>query len=179
MGLSISLIVVGTAKYAWAFSASIKTSQVMFDNVMYRVLRAPLRWLDTVPVGRILNRFTADFNVLDSRMVRDLAMFLYAFLDLLGISIAGFIVSPIMILFAAILMSTAAFIGTRYLSGALEVKRLESVAKSPILEQFGSVLAGVATIRAFGKVEEYIDRYGPLNFQLNHLHVGWLLMKAL
>ena len=83
----------------------------------------------------------------------------YKGLELLGIMIAGFIVSPFMIIFAVGLISFVVYIAYRYLYGAREVKRLESNAKSPVFEQFGSALAGVGTIRAFDKAEEYIARY--------------------
>jgi ABC-type multidrug transport system fused ATPase/permease subunit len=42
--------------------------------------------------------------------------------------------------------------------GAREVKRLESTAKSPVFEQFGSALTGVGTIRAFAKTDTYVER---------------------
>jgi len=45
-----------------------------------------------------------------------------------------------------------------YIAGAREVKRLESLAKSPLFEQFGSALSGVATIRAFDSTDKYIER---------------------
>lgn len=131
----------------------------MFEKLSYTVLRAPLRWLDTVPVGRILNRFTADFNVLDSRVANDLGFTLYEILEVAGIMVAGLIVSPLIIIFACALLSTAIYVAYLYLAGAREVKRLESNAKSPIFEQFGSALAGIGTIRAFDKTEEYIERY--------------------
>ena len=131
----------------------------MFEKMSYTVLRTPLRWLDTVPVGRVLNRFTADFNVIDSRISFDMGAVFYQFLDLVGISLAGLLVSPYMIIFAALLMCTATYVAIRFLYGAREVKRLESNAKSPVFEQFGSALAGVGTIRAFDKSEEYVERY--------------------
>lgn len=159
VALSVTAVLIGTAKYAWAYKASVRASQVLFDNVMSRVLRAPLRWLDTVPIGRILNRFTADFSVLDSRLVNDVAEFLFTLLELCGISIAGFLVSPVMIVFAGVSVGVAVMIGTRYLSGAREVKRLESIAKSPILELFDCVRAGLGTIRAYDEVERYVNRY--------------------
>ena len=159
IGLSVVIWLVGTSRYFVAYIASIKASKVMFEKLSHTVLRAPLRWLDTVPVGRVLNRFTADFNTLDSRIAGDLGFFFYETLELIGVMIAGFIVSPFMILFAIPLMIVAAFIAIRYLTGAREVKRLESNAKSPIFEQFGSSLAGIGTIRAFDKAEEYIERY--------------------
>ena len=159
VGLSVIIWLIGTLRYFVVYTASIRASKVMFEKLSHTVLRAPLRWLDTVPVGRVLNRFTADFNTLDSRIAGDLGFFFYQTLELIGIMIAGFIVSPFMILFATPLMIVAAFIAIRYLTGAREVKRLESNAKSPIFEQFGSSLAGIGTIRAFDKTEEYIERY--------------------
>lgn len=158
--LSVSAVVIGTAKYAWAYATSIRASRVMFDGVLSGVFRAPLPWLDTVPVGRILNRFTADFSVLDSRLVNEIAEFLFPLLELFGISIAGFLVSPIMIVFAGLSTGVAVMIGRRYLSGAREVKRLESIARSPILvELFDCVRAGIATITAYDQAERYINRY--------------------
>lgn len=156
--LSVTAIMIGTVKYAWAYAASIKASRNMFENVMSRVLRAPLRWLDTVPNGRILNIFTADFSVIDSRLINDFAEFMFTLLEMLGITIAGIIVTPIMIIFAATSLSLAVMIGSKYLSGAREVKRLESIAKSPILELFDCVRAGIGTIRAYDCSERYIYR---------------------
>lgn len=158
IGLSITIVVIGTVRHFITFVASIRASRILFEKVSYTVLRTPLRWLDTVPVGRVLNRFTADFNILDARIAHNLGFGFYMVLELIGITIAGFFVSYFMIVFAAVLMSIALYIAFRYLYGAREVKRLESNSKSPIFEQFGSALAGVGTIRAFDKADEYIDR---------------------
>jgi hypothetical protein len=61
----------------------------MFEQLTYAVLRAPLRWLDTVPVGRVLNRFTADFNVFDANQAYGLSFLLWNFLQVIGVAIAG------------------------------------------------------------------------------------------
>lgn len=157
--LSIIVVIIGTMRYIFTFRASIGASKILFEDLCHTVLRTPLRWLDTVPVGRILNRFTADFNVVDSQIAHDFGFFLYQFLKLFGIMVASFLMSPFMILFAAALLCIAFFVALRYLNGAREVKRLESNAKSPVFEQFGSALAGIGTIRAFDRTEEYISRY--------------------
>jgi ABC-type multidrug transport system fused ATPase/permease subunit len=162
--LSFILIVLGVVKYLMAYLASLRASRRMFEKMCYTVLRAPLRWLDTVPVGRILNRFTADFNTLDSKIALHLSFCGYMMLEVAGITIAVLFVSPIMILFAVVFLALALWVARRYLGGAREIKRLESNAKSPIFEQFGSALAGVGTIRAFDKAEEYIQRYPTVLF---------------
>ena len=158
LGLSVTIVVLGTTRYVITFIASIRASRLLFEKLSFTVLRTPLRWLDTVPVGRILNRFTADFATLDSRIAYDIGFFFYQLLEVVGIMLAGFLVSPYTVIFAFALLCVALYIATRYLYGAREVKRLESNAKSPVFEQFGSMLAGVGTIRAFDKTEEYIER---------------------
>ncbi|KAL8901251.1 MAG: hypothetical protein Q9207_005297 [Kuettlingeria erythrocarpa] len=158
VGISILICISGTWRYYFVFMASLRASRRLFDKLTYSILRAPLRWLDTVPVGRILNRFTADFAVVDSRMGNDVGFMLYQVIQLVGIIIAGLFVSPYMLLSALSLLVLCLFVALRFLAGAREVKRLESNAKSPIYEQFGSALAGIATIRAFAKADEYVDR---------------------
>ena len=72
VGISVVICIFGTCRYFFVFIGSMKASRTLFDKLTYTILRAPLRWLDTVPVGRILNRFTADFVVVDSKMGSDL-----------------------------------------------------------------------------------------------------------
>ena len=158
VGLSVVICIFGALRYYVVYMGSLRASKRLFENLTYAVLRAPLRWLDTTPVGRTLNRFTADFAAIDSRLGGDLGFFLYHLLELVGIIFAGLFVSPVMLLFALLLLILCAWVTGWYLSGAREVKRLESNAKSPIFEQFGSALAGIGTIRAFDKTEVYIER---------------------
>lgn len=84
---------------------------------------------------------------------------LYQIIQLLGIIVAGVFVSSYMLLASIILSSLCVFIALRFLPGAREVKRLESNARSPIFEQFGSALTGIGTIRAFDKTNSYVERY--------------------
>jgi ABC-type multidrug transport system fused ATPase/permease subunit len=67
-------------------------------------------------------------------------------------------VSPYVIILSTTLLILCVHIARLYISGAREVKRLESNAKSPVFEQFGSALTGVGTIRAFDKCDVYIAR---------------------
>jgi ABC-type multidrug transport system fused ATPase/permease subunit len=173
VGLSVVACVVGSLRYYCILTASIRASRNLFEQLTYAVLRAPLRWLDTVPLGRILNRFTADFHLIDSRLGYDMGFMAYHALEVLGIIVAGVLVSPLLILFAVILLGICLHFSTRYLAGAREIKRLESNAKSPIFEQFGSALAGLGTIRAFTKVDTYVNRmYGLLD---RHAQAWWHL----
>jgi ABC-type multidrug transport system fused ATPase/permease subunit len=103
--------------------------------MLHAVLRTPLRWIDTVPVGRVLNRFTADFNVIDSNLASSLTYTLTCGLTLVGITVATLFVSPIIIVFGIIFLLTAVYFARFYLAAAREARRLESTTKSPIFEQ--------------------------------------------
>ncbi|KAL9636160.1 MAG: hypothetical protein Q9164_002999, partial [Protoblastenia rupestris] len=158
LGLSVILCITGTFRYFFVYTRSIRASKELFEKMTFAILRAPLRWLDTVPVGRILNRFTADFEAIDSKLGGDLGALLYDVVQVVGITVAGVFVSLWTIVMAFSLIVLCFWITDFYLMGARELKRLESIAKSPIFEQFGSTLTGIGTIRAFDKTEIYIDR---------------------
>jgi ABC-type multidrug transport system fused ATPase/permease subunit len=89
--LSLSQAFGGSLRYFIVFIRSIVGSKRLFSDLTYAVLRAPLRWLDTVPVGRVLNRFTTDFNVIDSDLAMCIGMTVYNGLLVIGILFAGYI----------------------------------------------------------------------------------------
>ncbi|KAK8031803.1 hypothetical protein PG990_001537 [Apiospora arundinis] len=156
--LAVASALLGTIRYYYIFCGSIRASRKLFARLNFVILRSPLRWLDTVPVGRVLNRFTADFHSVDTHLAYSLAFGFAAFLNLVGVIVAGLFVSPIILGLAALLLVISAFYAVQYLHGARPVKRLESTTKSPVFEQFGSALSGVATIRGFDKAPVYVER---------------------
>ncbi|KAK6349334.1 hypothetical protein TWF730_010082 [Orbilia blumenaviensis] len=147
-----------TLKYFIVALGSYRASINLFNQMTHTVLRAPTRWFDTTPVGRILNRFSADFTKIDSNLANHIAFFGYSVLSLVAIVIAAAFITPIMLICAVVLFGVGLALAVYYLKTAREIKRIESVNKSPIFELFGSVLLGVGTIRAFGESEAYIEK---------------------
>ncbi|KAI1160700.1 P-loop containing nucleoside triphosphate hydrolase protein [Nemania serpens] len=156
--LSVSAAFLSTLRWYYIFTGSVRASRELFARLNFIVLRAPLRWLDTVPVGRVLNRFTADFHSVDTHLAYAVAFAANAFLNLLGVVVAGLFVSPVIILLAFLLLSVSVIFANQYLHAARSVKRMESITKSPVFEQFGSALTGVLTIRSFSKSQIYVER---------------------
>ncbi|KAK8101300.1 hypothetical protein PG999_011674 [Apiospora kogelbergensis] len=149
--LAAASALLGTLRYYYIFCGSIRASRKLFARLNFVILRSPLRWLDTVPVGRVLNRFTADFHSVDTHLAYSLAFGFAAFLNLVGVIVAGLFVSPIILGLAALLLFISAFYAVQYLHGARPVKRLESTTKSPVFEQFGSALSG----RMYKKLDDW------------------------
>lgn len=173
IAISISGCIIGTLRYYCILSAAVRASRNLFNGLIYTILRAPLRWLDTVPLGRILNRFTADFHAIDSRIGYDLGFFVGKLLEVVAILIAGMLVNWLVILLALALLAICLKLALSYLAGARQTKRLESTAKSPVFEQFNSSLTGLITIRAFSKPNTYINiMYAKIN---RHAQTWWAL----
>jgi ABC-type multidrug transport system fused ATPase/permease subunit len=162
LGIYVALAVIssaiGTLKFPYIYLGSLRASRKLFAKLNFTILRTPIRWLDTVPVGRILNRYTADFNVLDSQLANSLSFGGNSFLGLMAVVTSGFFVSPYIVLLASFLLLVCLHYAIRYLNAARPVKRLESTSKSPVFEQFGSALTGVTTIRGFDKAQVYVER---------------------
>lgn len=78
-----------TARYYFIYRGSLSASRNVFKEMTNIVLRTPLRWLDTVPTGRILNRFTADFSAMDSQLATNFAQTASSFLEIIGIMVSA------------------------------------------------------------------------------------------
>lgn len=62
LGLSLLTVILTGVKVGATMVASLRASKVLFQQLTSSVLRAKVRWLDTTPIGRILNRFVGDFE---------------------------------------------------------------------------------------------------------------------
>jgi ABC-type multidrug transport system fused ATPase/permease subunit len=93
IAFSAASSILGTWRYFWIYTGSIRASRILFDQLCFTILRTPLRWMDTVPLGRILNRFTADFNVVDSRLSNDFSFGAHNIFRLIGVIVAGSVLS--------------------------------------------------------------------------------------
>lgn len=81
--------ILAALKFLYIFIGSLKASKLLFEGLTFTILRTPLRWVDTTPTSRILNRFIADFNVIDSRLAMDMGFAATSALQLVGVIIAG------------------------------------------------------------------------------------------
>jgi ABC-type multidrug transport system fused ATPase/permease subunit len=89
VAISVLSVLVSAARFYFVYSGSLRASRTVFKQMTFRVLHTPLRWLDTVPTGRILNRFTADFVGLDSQLSVNFAYVAGSTLQLGGILVAA------------------------------------------------------------------------------------------
>jgi ABC-type multidrug transport system fused ATPase/permease subunit len=181
--ISTISVVISIGRLWNLYTGSIRASRKIFMDVLHSVLRANLRWLDTVPTGRILNRFTGDFTSLDTSLAQNFYYFAGVIWQLFGVMGAALFVSPFMILCAIVLLISCSTFARKFIAAARNVKRLESVNKSPVISHFSASLAGLSTIRAAAKVPEFstrmfdlIDKYAATSWY-NVLFRNWLMIR--
>nr|XP_008197317.1 PREDICTED: multidrug resistance-associated protein 1 isoform X4 [Tribolium castaneum] len=132
--------------------ASIALHQVMLRGV----LRAPMLFFDTTPLGRILGRFSRDVETMDSSLPWGMTDGVYCLFEVLGTLVVISVSTPIFIAVIVPIGILYYFIQRFYVATSRQLKRLESVSRSPIYSHFGETITGVQAIRAFREQDRFI-----------------------
>lgn len=88
VSISVTTCIASAVQALVLYSGGMNASRTLYKKMTYAVLRAPLRWVDTVPTGQILNAFISDFNTIDQRLALDFGFLLEFFFRLVIISAA-------------------------------------------------------------------------------------------
>ncbi|OAD72486.1 hypothetical protein PHYBLDRAFT_65471 [Phycomyces blakesleeanus NRRL 1555(-)] len=157
MILTAVTVICITIRYGFLYLGTMQASKSLYAELLHCVFRTPLRFFDTTPVGRILNRSSKDFETLDSELPIDLANFTIQ---------ATFVISTLLVVSLALpwfsipMLITSAvtcFIGSRYMPATRELRRMVSVERSPLFTHFTETIVGVTTIRAFGATRQFMS----------------------
>ncbi|KAI8616941.1 P-loop containing nucleoside triphosphate hydrolase protein [Chytriomyces sp. MP71] len=143
--------------YYFAFTGT-RASKIMHEKALERILRAPVFFFDTTPVGRIINRFSGDVDALDNSVALSLRQLASSASQTLSTFIVMCAALPIFIAAVIPAMIVYWFVQDVYRRAARELKRLASTSRSPLYNNFGETLLGVATIRAYQDQERFIRR---------------------
>ena len=84
----------------------ILASKTLHNKMLANILRSPMSFFDTTPLGRILNRFSKDIYLIDEVVPRSIRMFIWTFLSVLSTIIVIVIATPI---FAVVIVPLGIF----------------------------------------------------------------------
>ena len=132
-------------------------SKLIHKVLLNGVICSPMSFFDTNPIGRIINRFSADIDTLDTQIPWLLSDFFWCFSEVITtiimISYATpqflYVMPPIIIFFVAIQRF--------YIVTSRQLKRLYSVSKSPLFSHFSEMVSGASVIRAFQQTDRFIQ----------------------
>ncbi|KAL8425378.1 hypothetical protein Efla_003606 [Eimeria flavescens] len=192
--LSVAFSVVTTVAFV---RCGVNASSVLQANLIAALLRAPACWYDSEPIGRLLNRLSDDVFAVDETLPQAMHTHILVFMamvakmTLLSCTVpALLLVMPIV---AFVLLRTAARLRTAIRQAIrqpilisqspLALKRLETVARSPLHCLLAGAVGGGSTLRAFRAEARYFQRcvaalvaYGNTSF-LNTCLQAWLALR--
>ena len=151
VGLSMTQLGFALAVQIGGAVGGIRASGHMHDRMYSRLVIAPMRFFNSTPLGRILNRFSKDIGDMDKNLSTMFGMTLSVCMSLIGhLFILSWTAYYTVIAFIPLLMAFY-WCQIYYRSTSREIKRMDSISRSPIYAHFQQIQDGISTVLAFGK----------------------------
>uniref|UniRef100_A0A0W0EY28 Putative multidrug resistance-associated ABC transporter n=1 Tax=Moniliophthora roreri TaxID=221103 RepID=A0A0W0EY28_MONRR len=128
----------------------------MFNAALSAVLKSPVSFFDTTPIGRILSRLSKDQDTIDTELMMNLSQFLSTFSSVLGTVALVFYVLPYLGIIFVPMTIFYYVCSLYYRRTSVETKRLDSLLRSALYSSYSETLTGLATIRAYGEQDRAI-----------------------
>ena len=127
--------------------------------MLARLTRAPARFFDTTPIGRILNRFTSDINTVDGALQNSARAALSGTLNFIASFLVIVFVVPTFVPLALFIAWLYVRLAPPYVRASRDLRRLESISLSPAFAGFDELLRGITHVRAFAMEGRYQDNF--------------------
>uniref|UniRef100_A0A672T458 ABC-type glutathione-S-conjugate transporter n=1 Tax=Sinocyclocheilus grahami TaxID=75366 RepID=A0A672T458_SINGR len=142
----------GQQSLKWCIIASHHLHLELLNNVLH----SPMSFFESTPSGNLLNRFAKEIDAIDNMIPDGLKMMLGYFFKLMEVCIIVLMATP----FAAVIILPMAFlygfIQSFYVATSCQLRRLESVSRSPIYTHLNETVQGASVIRAFNEQSRFI-----------------------
>ena len=136
-------------------AGSLNASRKIHTQLLESITHARFRFFDITPIGQLLNRFSKDIGSVDEEVAPVANGLIWCIVSMITIFIVVSAIMPAFLFAAAIISVLFAIIALLYINSSRDLKRLESVQRSPLYQHFGETLLGMTTIRAYGDEERF------------------------
>ncbi|XP_074035480.1 probable multidrug resistance-associated protein lethal(2)03659 isoform X2 [Leptinotarsa decemlineata] len=162
-GTALFILLCGTLSRSILFYKFLMKCSVRLHAMLFKgIIHAPMRFFDTNPSGRVLNRFSKDIGSIDEPLPRVLFENMRTFTQMAGSLALVLYVNPYTIILLAVLVFVFSLLRRVYLKSSKNIKRLEGMMRSPAFTHLSATLQGLTTIRALDAgdiLEKEFDRH--------------------
>ncbi|KAJ9107494.1 hypothetical protein QFC21_000949 [Naganishia friedmannii] len=149
--LTLVGVLASTLRYAVLYYGSIRASTKIHKRMLERILFATIRFHDTSVRGRTLNRFGKDMEGLDSSTADNFGKTVFYALNIVvTFSSIAYVGGKYFVAFTMVLFIIYFQAGKIFSAASRDMRRLDSVTKSPLYAIFGEAISGVQVLRAYG-----------------------------
>lgn len=138
------------------FGGSLAASKRIHRHLMESVTHAKFRFFDSTPLGQIMNRFSKDIESVDQEIAPVAVGVVHCLASIITIVVLISVITPGFLIAGVFITMLYFLIGKFYINSSRDLKRLESIQRSPLYQQFGETLSGMTTIRAYGDERRFI-----------------------
>uniref|UniRef100_A0A8C5JVZ0 MRP2 protein n=1 Tax=Junco hyemalis TaxID=40217 RepID=A0A8C5JVZ0_JUNHY len=154
---------------------AMRASRVLHQLLLSNILHAPMSFFDTTPVGRIINRFAKDIFTVDETIPSTFRTWISCFMGIISTLIVICLATPF---FAVVIIPLSIFyyfVLRFYVATSRQLRRLDSVTRSPIYSHFGETVSGLSVIRAYGHQERFLKK-NEITMDINQKSVySWII----
>lgn len=137
----------------------LRAGQILHDRMLESLLRTGVRFFDSTPVGRILQRFSRDVESVDLFLQRSFESAIHILIEIiLCLALIAILVPWSMVVIIPVLFFYYR-IQLDYRAPAREVKRFDSIARSPRYAHFKETLVGLPVIRGFARQDWFLRMF--------------------
>ncbi|KAF8985597.1 hypothetical protein BGZ46_003292 [Entomortierella lignicola] len=156
LGFSYSLLTVFQSIVLQVY-CGIRSARVLHQEMLKSVLRSPMLFFDTTPMGRILNRFSKDQSTIDEVLPRSFSGYSRTLFQVASVLLVVTFSTPSFIVVIIPFAFVYLWLQRYYLATSREIRRLDSVSRSPVFAHFQETLGGISTIRAYRQQNRFIQ----------------------
>ncbi|XP_029311724.1 canalicular multispecific organic anion transporter 2 isoform X1 [Cottoperca gobio] len=134
----------------------LRAAKLTHRNMLQGVLRAPQAFFESTPTGRLLNRFSKDVDTIDTHIPENIDIWMRTFWYTLNVLLICSALTPMFLIVIGPLMVFYWWVQRFYVATSRQLKRLESVSRSPIYSHFSETVTGCSVIRAYGRHAAFV-----------------------
>ncbi|CAG8554167.1 1019_t:CDS:10, partial [Cetraspora pellucida] len=181
--VALSSTIFTFVRMVWQLFVSLKGSKALFSELLNVILRAPLNFFDTASLGTIMNRFSKDLGIIDQSLMTVVSSFIGNIVGVISVLAVVTAVTYEFLFVSLVVVVSYIIIGSMYIHASRELKRLQSITRSPVVSWFSETVVGIATIRAFNVeqrfIKTFIDRLNTSNRTTYLLHMSnrWMSVR--
>ena len=161
-GLGVATVIMSGVSPFSLFWTGLRASRRLHDGLLQGIMRSPMSFFDQTPLGRITNRISKDIYTVDKTLPGVFDSFLGCLFSVLATIIIILIAMPLFIVILIPLTAYYLYEQRFYVHSSREIKRLDSISRSPIYANFGETLDGTAVIRAYEAQQRFIEKNNEL-----------------